>query len=1282
MLAKGGRLMFARLLCILLALGMLPAFGQLSVIRRFTLEEFAGRDWAPELLRYAVELPAGTDPKKLALIGPDGAPVAFQLDDVVTGRGRPTRARLAFVAGLPANAAATYTLAAGAPPRPPAGVTRAKRGAVLELSNAICAVRVPAASTTYKTPVPASEVPGPILGMRLADGAWVGASALHTARLVSGYAVRTVMDGPACAEVEITYAFAPKGFYRVNLRVAAGLDYVAIREAFDLGTIGVGPRAADCETPDYLVINLAEGWKPDTLRGEGPMQTPAAVKEQAAERGGDAYWGKAPAWYVPQEVRITPFEVPLDFTRDNLAVRLRLMTPWGADFGNVAGVFRDADWQRPDAPFIGVAPAHAGYWRRGMSLELRATPAGAVLLKLPISARLLRWDYECGEESSPFSSGEFDPKYPLSYGRRAWALVLGPLKPARELFACRLAYGFLSLDRIKDWVLDWPMDDGTVYPRVFTTPAELAARRRALETHPARKTIAPYLDERAEAAAARAEGAVAGLRACVELAARGSFHSHYRQLQAAKNALGMADLALASPHLTPAQRRELRTWLAIYSYMMADPDFNPRGAGNHLGNPTMPFNRIGGLAFSAALIPDHPKASYWLAQMDGVLDYFLGRYHAPEGCFIEDPGYFIVTGATLHTQMALALQRAGVRDFGHDPRLQADARYALNLLTPVDPRFGQRRLIGFGTHDAHPTPIWMQYAALFQGRNDALAGQMMWAWQAMGAMTTGADFVDNADFLYLDPTIAPRDPRLKSESFPGFGVMLRDRVGTPDESLLALRAGYQMSHWEPDQGHFAFFAKGEPLVMPWLAHYKNSAGVPAGLNHLNTLRFGAPDKEQMFGMCDARVSRQAFLPRVNYARAVVRYPDSYSRPSPGVPSVAAPQPGLPGTPGEFTWTRQLQLLTDDQFDGPAYLVIRDSVAGDGKLPSWWHLWAQGAPEDVTARGRVITYRQPRDVLLDVHVLAPADGKIETIPHTNALNAKDRMVLTRLAAPAGGGYLTVLYPYKVDEQPAAVDMLSEGVVKVTHPLGADYLFLSPTPIIFAQDGVQFAGCGGAVRVTEKAVTLALTDGPGRVGYHGAVLEGQGPFAQTIALDGLKAGVMRMPAAVTFPLPQIRGDEVEPGVIRQVAGNAPRYVFTFPAPRTYTDAQVTFTGQAGAIEVDGDTCRFLLAAGAGRLQAGERYIEGEGPFLLTMTRDGLSGTVDGLTRVIIASVPPGIVGIPDLFIDGTRWSPGTWDRAGSGWYAGLDVPRQMAIAVPAGKRAVEVKAFVYPPAWAEK
>jgi hypothetical protein len=478
--------------------------------------------------------------------------------------------------------------------------------------------------------------------------------------------------------------------------------------------------------------------------------------------------------------------------------------------------------------------------------------------------------------------------------------------------------------------------------------------------------------------------------------------------------------------------------------------------------------------------------------------------------------------------------------------------------------------------------------------------------------------------------------------------------------------------------------------MPWLAHYKFSAGVPAGLNHLNTLRFGTPDTPQMFGMCDARVSRHAFLPGVNYARSVVRYPESFSKPSPGLPNVAAPQPGLPGTPGEFTWTRQMLMLTADQPTGPQYLVIRDSVAGNGKLPSWWHLWAAGTKDDVRQAGHTVTYRQPYNVTLDVHVLQPRGTKIELIPHINAVNANDKMVLTRLTAPAGEGYLTVLFPYKDGEKSATVSSPREGVVKVVHEAGTDYIFITPERVSYDVDGLLFEGGSGMVRIGKDAVTLIMAEGPGRVGYRNIILVGPGPYRQTLPLTSfqpdlpltaLPSDIRPMTAAtVSFPLPAANGAAVQPGVTKDVDGATTRYRFD-NAAGSYRDAQVAFSGEAGIIEITGDTRRFLLATGTGRLQAGDSYIDGEGPFDLTMTREVVTGTVDGPTRVFVMSVPPGIVGIPDLFIDGVRWSPGNWDRAGCGWYAGLDVPRQMAIAVPAGKHTIAVKRFIYPPVWTE-
>ena len=1275
-----GFLLCQALVCTLVAKG--------ETVMRFPLEDFAGRPWGTELVRYQVTFPAELSANDLALCGPDGTAIAFQLDDRVAEPGKPTRATLSFVATLAPNAKVAYTLEQRKTPDLPPGVTLTRTEGVLEIANVVLAVRVSATGQTFPEPQPAAKVPGPLLGFRLADGTWAGESHLATGRRISGYTVRIVADGPVFKEVEIAYAIAPAGYYRVAVRVVAGLEMAFIREEFDFGTFGVGPKASDCVTSDYLVINCAKGWQPDTLRGEGPVRLADDVAQSAqakiAQRGGEAYFGQPIPWLIPDQYSVRPFEYPLDFSRDHQETWVRLMSPWGDNYANVVGLFRDADWDQPKAPFVGLVPLHAGNWRRGMALEVWTTKAKQVEYRLPISTRLLRWDVECGEESSQFSSGEFDGRYPLTYGRREWGLVLGPLKSAHDLYKLRQTFGFIGLNHVKDWIVEWPADPVANSPRLFLPRKEREILEKTLEQNPAKAIIAPFLQDTPELAVARARDAIRQAQAQVRQGINGHFHSHYRQLQQAKVWLGYAELALSSPHLPAAERAELRKWLAVFSYLMADPDFNPRGAGNHLGNATMPFNRIGGLAYSAALIPDHPKSRYWLAQMDDTLDYYLGRYNAPGGAFIEDPGYFMVTGATLYTQMALALQHAGVRDFGKDPRLQANARYALNLLTPVDARCGFRRITGFGTSDGHATAIWMDYAATFKGVDDQLAGEMMWAWQANGARATrGEEFVDDMDFLFLDPTIKPRDPGLKSEVLPGMGAMLRANVGdTANEAMVAFRAGFQMSHWEPDQGHFLFYAKGAPVVPAWLAQYKSSAGVPTQLDHLNQLRFGAPDKVQMHGRCDARVSRHAFLAGADYLRGVIGYPASYSLPSPGLPSVAAPQTGLPGTPGAFTWTRQMQMLKPAAPAGPLYLVIHDSVQGEGSLPSWWHLWAPGTQAAVTVAGHTVTYRQPFGTTLDVHVLAPSEAKIETFPHVNAIDVKDAMVLTRVAAPAGAAYLTVLYPYRANERPATVEALSEYGVKVTHEEGTDYVFLSPSPITFDRDGVHFEGCSGAVRIGKETVRLLLAEGPGRVGYRAVTAEGLGPFEQIIPLAAAATRrAIRVPAAVAaFPMPKVNTrDQVQPGVTRTTDGDTVRYTFAFDKPGAYRDDRVSFSGLKGVIEIGPERRRFLLAEGTGRLGAGDFFVEGDGPVDLTVTRDQVTGHTDGPMRVLLTAVPAGIVGLPDLRIDGLRWCPGNLDRAGSGWYNGSDTPREMVIVVPAGKHDFTVTPFAYPPVW---
>jgi hypothetical protein len=105
---------------------------------------------------------------------------------------------------------------------------------------------------------------------------------------------------------------------------------------------------------------------------------------------------------------------------------------------------------------------------------------------------------------------------------------------------------------------------------------------------------------------------------------------HYRLSQMTSWAGDMDEL-LSSEKLLPEQGARLRADLAALCYALTEPDVNPRGAMTHLGNPNMPINRFCGLAWAAALIPDHPMSKTWLDTAAKYIRYKLATMTAPGG---------------------------------------------------------------------------------------------------------------------------------------------------------------------------------------------------------------------------------------------------------------------------------------------------------------------------------------------------------------------------------------------------------------------------------------------------------------------------------------------------------------------------------------------------------------------------------------------------------------------------------------------------------------------------
>ena len=271
-----------------------------------------------------------------------------------------------------------------------------------------------------------------------------------------------------------------------------------------------------------------------------------------------------------------------------------------------------------------------------------------------------------------------------------------------------------------------------------------------------------------------------------------------------------------------------------------------------------------------------------------------------------------------------------------------------------------------------------------------------------------------------------------------------------------------------------------------------------------------------------------------------------------------------------------------------------------------------------------------------------------------------------------------------------------MLKVEHPEGADFTFLSRTPFAIHADGVVFEGCAGAVRVSRSGtVTLALASGSGRVGYKGTVLVGTGPFEKTFAPGQLIPGETQLvtPAStVTAPpvtAPPVAASaqdgfaEVTPGVQRASANGVMELRVQAPAAggRVVTDVEHTDLGNIhleatrAVVRTDGKTVRFTVPdTGYVRLSVGNVGVRGLGPFSLTFEGDKITGTVNGATRTLVTTVPANIT-LPMYRMDGNRWFAGWADDHSI--VKGTATPQLgIGFGVTAGQHTIEISEWTYP------
>jgi len=233
------------------------------------------------------------------------------------------------------------------------------------------------------------------------------------------------------------------------------------------------------------------------------------------------------------------------------------------------------------------------------------------------------------------------------------------------------------------------------------------------------------------------------------------------------------DNLLGSPLCAPERARSLKKKLAILTYCLTARDAWPDKQINYgWGSMNMPVGRWGGLVVMASALSDHPQAAEWLKDTARYFNMSLQTEFAPDGSHKSCPHYIAASATTFYAWLALA-NSGKFEDVSTRPILKKFARYYMQLLKPVDQRWGIRVLLNEGDTRPGSSPIPALLAALFKKTDPQLAGELMQMWIDGGRDMGGGMGVPDA--LIIDPTVSPLKPRLESQVFPGFGAFLRYR---------------------------------------------------------------------------------------------------------------------------------------------------------------------------------------------------------------------------------------------------------------------------------------------------------------------------------------------------------------------------------------------------------------------------------------------------------------------------------------------------------------------------
>lgn len=667
----------------------------------------------------------------------------------------------------------------------------------------------------------AQPFPGPILGMKVGNGEWFGASSLVDAPFPG--AVQTVIEsiGPACIQWRVTYRWGGAGGAALTFRWASGSDTIEVSESC----------AQD-----------SDAWIEFFPHGES--------RAKAYARGGGEHLG-------PMHPLVA---LSLPNARSGRGRRslghvshISYWNQWNLAWAGFTG---------PTDAFVGIFSMFGNSWReRGRQrIEILEDDARGHLCRLPIRKGTRYWGLliSTAEQAGVTSTT-----------RRC---LLNRRKVQQSDFA---------LDKVRHWELDPPLEPKE--PRLVDR-ALIASMRKTFAEHPELgDTCRAFLkadDTHRHYGALAAAYAIDDrphiahcITAMLEVAT--SFFEQvgdggYERLiifdGRRSKPLGYdLDVLWADNLIDERGYRLLRRLLLAEAYMYADqdycayqdfmPSFDPQAPDlsvydamrDEMGDCPVPPNFVSEFfstpGVMAELFPAHPQAGVWRHLAARALDCFGKLYFAPDGTYLESINYHqhAFNEILLHVW---AMRHAGLPDpfewgwvkgsFQHFIEVQmpalAHAMPALSLkghTIYVDPPdFKRTPFIPNGNSGSEGNQQNYQGelslgAFAYRASDPALAAQLMQIWR-----DAGRPLVDSVHplltLLTLDLGIKPQRAPWKSSVRQTLGLFSKSVSATGDPIYAMFRAGHATHHMDFDQGHLSL-AMGDRVLLGDLGYHGHDA---------------------------------------------------------------------------------------------------------------------------------------------------------------------------------------------------------------------------------------------------------------------------------------------------------------------------------------------------------------------------------------------------------------------------------------------------------------------------